>query len=82
MCVEWNQSVVVRCSRYIDCDSPNDMVRKQSELTLLQEVQFASHLAVSVALISLDKPDNTNLARLIHSKMSQYVMSCPVSNLD
>lgn len=63
--------MVAKVSDYIDCDSPDYTVRKQSEETLMQELRFALHLTVPVVLISLHKPQNANLSRVINSFICQ-----------
>ncbi|XP_054276086.1 protein arginine N-methyltransferase 5-like [Macrosteles quadrilineatus] len=66
---EWSCNIVAMCSQNIDCDSPMEDRRKLSELILDQELTYASHLAVAMAHITLSKPNNTNLARIINAKM-------------
>lgn len=70
MFTEWSCSVVAKCSPYLHCDSTNDTVRKLSEETLIQELTYAGHLSVPIVIINITQPNNTNLARLINSKLS------------
>ncbi|KAG8249111.1 Protein arginine N-methyltransferase 5 [Homalodisca vitripennis] len=75
-----SSEVVAKCSPYLDCDSVDSNVRKLSEQTLLQELLFASHLAITVAFVSITRPNNANLARIINSKISSITggISCPI----
>lgn len=61
---EWHQKVIARISDYIDCDSPDEAFRKQSEQTLVQELSFAEHLMNGYAMIRLHSERTVNLARI------------------
>lgn len=58
-----------KLSPYINVDSSDLTVRKQSEELLNQELAYASHLGLPAIMLTLRGPNNTNLARIIHNKM-------------
>ncbi|KAK6638504.1 hypothetical protein RUM43_006771 [Polyplax serrata] len=64
---DWNSFVVAKISPYVNVDSPNDVVRRQSELALEQELGYAYHLGVPAILISLRGMNSSNLARILYS---------------
>jgi hypothetical protein len=54
----------------VNCDSPIEHVRERSEAILMQEIDFAVHLAVEKVLIDLPELDQCrsvdNLARILN----------------
>lgn len=66
---EWHQRVIARVSDYIDCDSPDEAFRKQSERTLLQELSFAEHLQNGFVMMRLHSERSVNLARIVSRKI-------------
>lgn len=58
-----------KLSPYINVDSEDPVVRKQSEEALNQELAYASHLSLPAIMFSLRGDNQTNLARIIHNKM-------------
>ena len=69
MFLDWNNIIVGKLSPYINVDSNDLTVRKQSEELLNQELAYASHLGLPAIMLTLRGPHNTNLARIIHNKM-------------
>lgn len=53
----------------VDVDSEIQSVRDQGKAILTQELGFASHLSVPAILLSLTKPNNTHLARILYDKI-------------
>lgn len=66
---DWNNLIVGKLSPYINVDSEDPVVRKQSEEALNQELAYASHLGLPAIMFTLRGNDQTNLARILHNKM-------------
>lgn len=66
---KWVSQVVTKLSNTVDCDSPNEHVRKSSEQTLKQEISFAQHVAHQM-LIKINGTNTSNLARTICAELS------------
>lgn len=60
-----NTQIVGRISPWIDVDSSDAFDRRNSELALLQELNWAAHLALPAMIVPLRRPHNPNLARLL-----------------
>jgi protein arginine N-methyltransferase 5 len=60
---------VGKLSPYIDVDSEDLVVRKQSEEALNQELAYASHLGLPAVMFTLRGDHQINLARILHNKM-------------
>lgn len=67
---DWNRLIVGKFSDYLEVDCEIEHVRKQSEKLFLQELEFASHLSLPAVLLRLFSGNNTNLARILYSKVS------------
>ncbi|XP_067881313.1 protein arginine N-methyltransferase 5, partial [Heterodontus francisci] len=61
----WNTLIVGKLSPWIQVDSEDEQVRKNSEEAVLQELNFAAYLGVPAFLIPLGQSNNSNLARLL-----------------
>ncbi|PNF42601.1 Protein arginine N-methyltransferase 5 [Cryptotermes secundus] len=66
---DWNNLIVGKLSPYIDVDSEDPVVRKESEEALNQELAYASHLGLPAVMFTLRRDNQTNLARILHNKM-------------
>lgn len=66
---KWVSQVVTKLSNSIDCDSPNEHVRKSSEQTIKQEISFAQHVAHQM-LIKINGTNTSNLARTICAELT------------
>lgn len=70
---DWG-SVIGRVSSYIDVDSDHEPFRTQSEMILIQELSFVSHVGIPTALIKLKKSNNVNLARIIYDRCQENTL--------
>ncbi|XP_071172754.1 protein arginine N-methyltransferase 5-like [Mytilus galloprovincialis] len=66
---DWNSLVVGKISPWLQPDSRVDVIRKNSEAALRQELTFASHLAIPSVLIPLKNGNITNLARILNEHL-------------
>ncbi|KAJ9578127.1 hypothetical protein L9F63_025012, partial [Diploptera punctata] len=66
---DWNNLIVGKLSPYINVDSEDPIVRKQSEEALNQELAYASHLGLPAIMFTLRGDNQINLARILHNKM-------------
>jgi protein arginine N-methyltransferase 5 len=66
---DWNNLIVGKLSPYINVDSEDLVVRKQSEEALNQELAYASHLGLPAITFTLRGNNQINLARILHNKM-------------
>lgn len=66
---KWMSQVVAKLSDNIDCDSPNETVRKSSEATIKQEISFAQHVAHQM-LCKINGTNTSNLARTICAELT------------
>lgn len=74
---KWMSQVVAQLSNSIDCDSPNENVRKSSEATIKQEIAFAQHVAChGQMLMKLHGTNTANLARTICAELTgkRYIL--------
>lgn len=72
----WQNYVVARSSRYYECDSENEDVRKNAMLNLTQELKFVAHLNITIFMIELRNSKIENLAAMINqflcNKLAQF----------
>lgn len=52
---QWSSHVVGKISTWLDLDSPDELVRADSEATLKQELSWASHLSLQACLLPSPK---------------------------
>ncbi|KAL6997291.1 Protein arginine N-methyltransferase 5 [Sarracenia purpurea var. burkii] len=65
--LQWSSHVVGKISSWIDLDSEDDIVRKDSEITLKQELAWASHLSLQACLLPTPKGAScANYARCVN----------------
>ncbi|CAK9828995.1 Protein arginine N-methyltransferase 5 [Anthophora retusa] len=69
---DWNTLIIGKLSPYIKVDSPNPILRKNSEEALNQELALASHLGLVGVTFKLSKgiKENINLAKIICDKVT------------
>ncbi|GAB1863970.1 Protein arginine N-methyltransferase [Camponotus japonicus] len=69
---DWNNLIIAKFSRFINVDSTNPIIRRNSEETLNQELSLASHFGLSGVTLQLKHGinKNVNLARIISDKIS------------
>ncbi|EZA48205.1 hypothetical protein DMN91_012321 [Ooceraea biroi] len=69
---EWSNLIIGKVSPFINVDSTDPVVRKNSEKTLTQELSLASHFGLSAVTLKLRNAanENINLARIIYDKVS------------
>lgn len=63
---DWSSLVVGKISSWIDVDSNNSNVQKNSILAMKQELAFGAHLSLPSAMIRIRKPNNLQLSQLIN----------------
>ncbi|KAI0207200.1 Protein arginine N-methyltransferase 5 [Lamellibrachia satsuma] len=68
---DWGSLIVAKMSPWLQTDSTNDIIRKNSTLAMKQELAFASHLSVPAILIPLKGPNCANLSRILNSFVLQ-----------
>ncbi|XP_069489949.1 protein arginine N-methyltransferase 5 [Ambystoma mexicanum] len=81
---DWNTLIVGKLSLWIQPDSKQEAVRRNSEMALIQELNFSAYLGLPAFMISLSHGNNSNLARILinhihgghHSSM--YWMRVPL----
>uniref|UniRef100_A0A6P7GRP9 Protein arginine N-methyltransferase n=1 Tax=Diabrotica virgifera virgifera TaxID=50390 RepID=A0A6P7GRP9_DIAVI len=66
---DWGRLVVGQLTPTIDLDSEVEHIREHSKMIFEEELGFASHLGVPAIWLTLTKPDNVQLARVLHSKL-------------
>lgn len=68
---KWTNQVVCKLSDNIDCDSPDENVRKFSESIVKQEFAFSQHLSANgQMLIKIHGTNTSNLARTISAEIT------------
>lgn len=85
---DWNSLIIGKFSPFINVDSTNPVIRKNSEEALNQEISLASHFGLSGVTLKLKHGiiKNVNLARIISDKISnnntnfQVWMQVPMEN--
>ncbi|XP_057957491.1 protein arginine N-methyltransferase 1.5 [Malania oleifera] len=64
---QWGSHVVGKVSSWIDLDSEDDVLRKDSEITLRQEIAWAAHLSLQACLLPTPKGAScANYARCVN----------------
>ncbi|XP_057516470.1 protein arginine N-methyltransferase 1.5 isoform X2 [Amaranthus tricolor] len=64
---QWSSHVVGKISSWIDLDSDDEILRKDSEICLMQELAWASHLSLQACLLPAPKgPSCANYARCVN----------------
>ncbi|XP_071737341.1 protein arginine N-methyltransferase 1.5-like [Rutidosis leptorrhynchoides] len=64
---QWSSHVVGKISSWIDLDSEDDVLREDSEITLKQELAWASHLSLQACLLPTPKGKSCgNYARCVN----------------
>ncbi|KAL3689090.1 hypothetical protein R1sor_015399 [Riccia sorocarpa] len=64
---QWSSHIVGKISSWLDLDSPDGLVRVDSETTLKQETAWASHLSLQACLLPTPRPLNCgNYARCVN----------------
>ncbi|XP_061393801.1 protein arginine N-methyltransferase 5 [Musca vetustissima] len=72
---QWNTRVISIVSETIDCDSPNEIVRKNSEEVLKRDISWAEHLQYGgYTMMKLKGPNNLNLARVLTNKIKGILL--------
>lgn len=88
---DWCSLIVGKLSPWLQLDSPNDILRQNSEKAIMQELNFASHLGVPAIMISLNSSNCINLARTLnehiqcgnnHQYWIKVPLAAPVDELD
>lgn len=69
---KWQNQVVAKLSDWIDCDSIDDNIRKQSEAAIKQEIAFSHHVAGHghQMLVKVRGTNTSNLARMICAELT------------
>lgn len=64
---QWSSHVVGKMSPWIDLDSPDELARQDAEVTLKQELSWATHLSLQACLLPTPRPLNcANYARCVN----------------
>lgn len=67
---QWNTRVISILSETIDCDSSDEVVRKNSEEVLKRDISWAEHLQYGgYTMMKLKGSNNLNLARVLTNKI-------------
>ncbi|ELU14784.1 hypothetical protein CAPTEDRAFT_161444 [Capitella teleta] len=80
---DWGSLVVAKVSPWIDVDSANPALRKNSEMAFDQELTYANHLGVPAVMLSIQSAECCNLARIINTHIFaghnyQYWLQIPL----
>ncbi|CAH2294501.1 arginine N-methyltransferase 5 isoform X1 [Pelobates cultripes] len=62
---DWNTLIVGKLSEWIKADTEVSRIRRNSEMALLQELNFSAYLGLPAFLIPIKQQENSNLARLL-----------------
>eukprot|EP01132_Coremiostelium_polycephalum_P008395 gene8395-10311_t len=65
----WKSVIVGKTSDYLDLDSKNDLIRKNSTLTLKQEISWAAHLSLPSILIQSPGYMCPNFSQVIYQTL-------------
>lgn len=69
---QWSSHVVGKISSWIDLDSEDEILRKDSEMTLKQEISWASHLSLQACLLPPPQGAScANYARCVNQILQQ-----------
>lgn len=72
---DWSNLVVGKISPWLQLDSPNYKVRRNSEIALQQELSYTAHLGLPAVVLQLENGNCANLARCLNEHiLSTY---CP-----
>ncbi|XP_013110933.2 protein arginine N-methyltransferase 5 [Stomoxys calcitrans] len=72
---QWNTRVISILSESIDCDSSDEVVRKNSEEVLKRDISWAEHLQYGgYTMMRLKGPNNLNLARVLTNKIKGILL--------
>lgn len=64
---QWSSHVVGKMSAWIDLDSPDELVRRDSEVTMKQELSWATHLSLQACMLPTPRPlECANYARCVN----------------
>lgn len=66
---EWSRLIVAELICHLDVDSEIEHIKERSQKLLADELGFAAHLGVPAVWLTLRKPNNVNLARIISEKL-------------
>ncbi|CAJ2674889.1 unnamed protein product [Trifolium pratense] len=70
----WNTHVVGQISEWIDLDSPDEKLRKNSETAFKQELAWASYLSLRACILPTPKGDTwTNYARCANQFLQEHL---------
>ncbi|WJX16365.1 Protein arginine N-methyltransferase 5 [Trifolium repens] len=70
---QWNIHVAGKISEWIDLDSPDEMLRKDSETAFKQELAWASYLSLRACILPTPKGDTwTNYARCANQFLQEH----------
>nr|XP_020665399.1 protein arginine N-methyltransferase 5 [Pogona vitticeps] len=62
---DWNTLIVGKLSPWIQADSNVEKVRRNSEMAVLEELNFGAYLGLPAFLLPLTQAENPNLARVL-----------------
>ncbi|XP_072024146.1 protein arginine N-methyltransferase 5-like [Amphiura filiformis] len=66
---DWSSLVVGKISPWLQTDSNDDVIRKNSQAALKQELAYTAHLSLPAILIPLNSIECVNLGRCLYSHM-------------
>ncbi|XP_063951475.1 protein arginine N-methyltransferase 5-like [Lytechinus pictus] len=69
---DWSALVVGKLSEWLQPDSENAVVRQNSQVALMQELNYAAHLSLPAVLVPLNNINCVNLARCLYSHMQGH----------
>ena len=66
---DWSSLVVGKISPWLQPDSKDDVIRKNSQAALKQELAYTAHLSLPAILIPLTSYECVNMGRCLYSHM-------------
>eukprot|EP00057_Strongylocentrotus_purpuratus_P006265 XP_011660739.1 PREDICTED: protein arginine N-methyltransferase 5-like [Strongylocentrotus purpuratus] len=69
---DWSALVVGKLSEWLQVDAENTVVRQNSQVALMQELNYAAHLSLPAVLVPLNNINCVNLARCLYSHMQGH----------
>ncbi|PIK35137.1 hypothetical protein BSL78_28040 [Apostichopus japonicus] len=69
---DWSSLVVGKLSSWIQVDSPDEVVRKNSEGALMEELLYGAHLSLPALMVPLNGPECVNLSRCLLSHLQGH----------
>lgn len=69
---DWSSLVVGKLSSWIQADSPDEVVRKNSEGALMEELLYGAHLSLPALMVPLNGPECVNLSRCLLSHLQGH----------